>query len=342
MMIMKHRYFAVGLLLLAALGLSAQTRLYGEWGNNYKKPKSKANQAGLYTDQYDGVHHLVGMQVDGAYSTFLQQSALMQTKPGGYALGFTLQYAYLNGPFFLQTGVGIRWQDVKNNVTDQLYQRDAIDAAGSLSHMTYSFYGRTDQARTVYAEVPFYIGGYFRGFYIMGGPKVSVPIWGDTRLDMLVTSTARYDGYIGPVEQMDNHGIRKDVPLTPEQQQGKELGLKIDVLGVLEAGYELAFSNKGRPGYHRANMRDQRLRIGAFAEVGILNIAPKGKNVLYEVPEFAPYDFQGFKYKHVLTTGQVGSVHNLYAGIRLTYFFFGHQTKEKCLLCGPHGAVSPW
>ncbi|MBR6017812.1 MAG: hypothetical protein IK073_04265 [Paludibacteraceae bacterium] len=337
-----RKYIAVGLLLLTAVGAVAQTRLYGDGGNYYKKQKSKTNQAGLYTDQYDGVHHLVGLQVDAAFSTFLQQTNLMSTRPGGYGLGLTLQYAYLNGPFFLQTGIGIRWQDVRNNVADQQFQRDAVDATGTLNHLTYTFHDRTDQTRNVYAEVPFYIGGYIHGFYVMVGPKLSLPVWGDTRLSLLTTSTARYDGYIGPVGEMDNHGLRKDVPLTPEQQQGEALQLKLDVLGVVELGYELAFSNKGRPGYHRSNMRDQRLRIGAFAEIGMLNIAPKQSKVLYQVPEYAPYDFQEFTYNHVLTSGQVGSVHNLYAGLRLTYFFFGHQSKEKCLLCGAHGTVSPW
>lgn len=338
----KERYVILALMLLLVLPMAAQTRIYGDWGKGYKKEKFKANAAGLYTDQYDGVHHLVGLQVDGAYSTFLNQSKLMKTSPGGYGLGLSLQYAYLNGPFFVQTGVGLRWQDVKNGVVDQQYQRDATDAAGMLSHMTYDFHQRTDEARELYAQVPIYIGGYIRGAYIMGGLKVSMPIWGDTRLDMLTTSTARYDGYIGPIEEMDNHGIRKDVPLTPDQQQGQKLDLKLDVLGVLEAGYELAFSNKGRPGYHRANMKDQRLRIGAFAEIGILNIAPKTKLPLYNVPEASPYDFQTFEYNHVLSTGQVSSAHNLFAGVRLTYFFFGVQTKEKCLLCGSRGMVTPW
>ena len=163
----------------------------------------------------------------------------------------------------------------------------------------------------------------------------------DAHLNMVVSSTAKYDDYIGPIEEMDNHGIRKEVPLTPDQQKGEALKLKIDVLGVIEAGYEMAFSNKGKPGYHRSNMNDQRLRIGAFAEMGILNITPKTKKALYDVPASSAYDFQTFTYNHVLSTGQIGSTHNFFAGIRITYFFFGVQSKEKCLLCDTHGLISP-
>ena len=340
---MITRYSYIIVLVLLSLSAVAQTRIAGDWGNEYKKkPKFKANDAGLYTDQYDGVHHLVGMQVEGAYATNFQSSKLMSVGPGGYALGFSLQYAYLNGPFFIQTGVGARWRDVTNRVTDQAYTLELTDAAGVKNYMTYSFEQRADEARTIYAQVPFYIGGYFRGAYVMGGLKVQIPVWGDTRLNMLVSSKAQYPGYIGPIEQMDNHGIRREVPLTPDQQNGKALKSKVDVLAVFECGYELAFSNKGRPGYHRANMRDQRLRIGAFAEIGILNSAPNTKEPLYEVPEASLYDFQTFHYNHVLSTGKVSTTHDFYAGLRLTYFFFGEQTKEKCLLCGRFGTVAPF
>jgi len=338
---LRYRQLFTAFLLLAALSTVAQTRIYSEMGSNYKKPKAKTNSAGLYTDQYDGVHHLVGLQVEGAYSTLFSSPQLMSSSPGGYAVGASLQYAYLNGPLFVQTGVGIRWQDVKNKVADQQYMRDDIDKANMLSHVTYAFEQRKDEMRELYAQVPIYIGGYFHGGYVMGGVKASIPVYGDTRLNMVVSSTAKYDGYIGPIEEMDNHGIRKEVPLTPDQQKGAALNLKVDVLGVIEGGYEMAFSNKGKPGYHRSNMNDQRLRIGAFAEIGILNIVPKTKKALYDIPATSAYDFQTFQYNHVLSTGKIASSHNFFAGLRITYFFFGVQSKEKCLLCDTHGLISP-
>lgn len=338
---MRRTVYIIALLLLSFSAV-AQNRFAAEWGNRNKMAKKvKVNDAGLYTDQYDGVHHLMGIQVEGAYATSFQSSKLMSSAPGGFALGFTLQYAYLNGPLFLQLGVGARWRDVQNRITNQYYTRETTDAAGITNLMTYAFEQRVDEARTVYLQAPFYVGGYIRGAYLMGGVKVLVPLWGDTRLNMLVSSKAQYEGYIGPIEQMDNHGIRREVPLTPEQQRGKALKSQIDLLAVFECGYELAFSNKGRPGYHRNHMRDQRLRIGAFAELGILNHAPKGEAVLYEVPEASKYDFQTFRYNHVFATGKVPTAHDFYAGLRITYFFFGKQTKEKCLLCGQHGSIAP-
>lgn len=342
MMRTNHRYLLLALVVLSALSAAAQTRLYGDWGSNYKKPKFKVNNAGLYTDQYDGVHHLVGIQVDGAYSTFFHAREVATNAPGGYSVGAAFQYAYVNGTFLVQTGVGVRFQDVKNRVFDQKYMRESFDVVGAVNQMTYDFTQRTDEMRELYVQVPLFVGGYIRGFYLLGGPKLSIPVWGNTKLDLLTTSTATYKGYIGTMQEMDNHGIRREVPLTPDQRNREALKLRLDLMGVFEFGYELAFSNKGGQTYHRTNMVDQRLRIGAFAEIGILNVAPRTEQPLNEVPETAPYDFQDFQYNHVYSTGMISSLHNFYAGLRLTYIFSGIQTSEKCLLCGSRGLVSPW
>ena len=342
MRIGTFKYALISALIMSTMTLSAQTRIYGDWGSNYKKYAKKTNNSGLYTDQYDGVHHLIGIQVDGGYSNFLSSSKVMHSNPGGYTIGGALQYAYLNGIFFLQTGVGIRWQDVTNNVSDQQLLRDAYDATGTLAHMTYSFVDRVDQSKSLYLQVPLLVGVYARGAYFLIGPKFTMPMFGSTKLSLTASSIAQYDGFIGPLEEMDNHGIRKDVPLTPDQQNGEALNLGIDVTGVVELGYEMAFSNKGMPGYRKSTMMDQRLRIGLFAEVGIMNIAPKTKLSLNEVPDVTPYDFQTFQYNHVACTREVTALHNLFAGVRVTYFFFGKQSKEKCLLCGSRGKVTPW
>lgn len=343
MRLKMYKYSLVTLLLLLSITVFSQTRIYGDWGRNYKKYSKETNNSGLYTDQYDGVHHLVGLQVDGGYSTFLSSSDVMHMKPGGYTFGAALQYAYLNGSFFIQTGFGIRWQDVSNQVLDQQVQKDLYDATGTLAHMTYTFVNRVDKAKEFYLQVPFFVGAYARGFYFLIGPKFTMPMFGSTEMDLTASSVARYDGFLGPLEEMDNHGIRKDVPLTPDQKKGQALKLGMDVTGVVEIGYELAFSNKGMPGYRKSTMVDQRLRIGAFAEVGILNISPKTALSLNEVPDVTPYDFQAFQYNHAISTRSVTAVHNLFAGLRITYFFYGHKSKEKCLLCGSRGGkATPW
>ena len=52
---MRNKIYIIALLLLTVATAVAQTRIQDEWGRQYKKPKFKANAAGLYTDQYDGV-----------------------------------------------------------------------------------------------------------------------------------------------------------------------------------------------------------------------------------------------------------------------------------------------
>ena len=48
----------VTILLLSAVVISAQNRIYGDFGSNYKKYTKNANNSGLYTDQYLSLIHI--------------------------------------------------------------------------------------------------------------------------------------------------------------------------------------------------------------------------------------------------------------------------------------------
>ena len=86
-----RKYIYIVALLLLSISAVAQNRFAADWGSRNKIPKKvKVNDAGLYTDQYDGVHHLIGLQAEGAYATSFQSSQLMSAAPGGYAAGMIM------------------------------------------------------------------------------------------------------------------------------------------------------------------------------------------------------------------------------------------------------------
>ena len=94
----------------------AQTRATNDHSRNnehLRTPSSKSvNNSGLRTTAYDGVHHLVGLHVDGGYSALFGNMPTMTTSPGGYTVGLGFDYSYTGRGLILQTGLGIRWQDV--------------------------------------------------------------------------------------------------------------------------------------------------------------------------------------------------------------------------------------
>ena len=332
---------AVALLLLLPLLSVAQTRVRNDYSSNTDRVRAasskRVNHSGLRTTAYDGVHHLVGLHVDGGYSAMFGNMPVMHTAPGGYTAGFGLDYSYTGRGLILQTGVGIRWQDVRNRFdNDSLVVDPAMDSEGVPYRLKYDFTDRYDRSRNIYVQVPVLAGMYFYNFYFLAGLKFSAQLAGWTRTDTYVSTTASYDRYIGIWEEMDNHGIRKDVE---ESRDGEALKLKFDLMGTAEIGYEWAMGNYGKKGYKKQNAKDYRLRLSAFLECGLLDISPNTKLSVYKIPDETPYDFSTFEFNHHLSTAQAADYHfrNLFAGIRLSFFFFGYQSTEKCILCGPLG-----
>lgn len=344
---MKRTLLHIILLLLLAAPMTAQTRLWSSRTTYATKFERRPSSQGLLTSQYDGVHHLVGMYADGAYSFFLNNVPSYHTNPGGYSVGFGFLYAYQHGPMLVQVGLGARWQDITDSVAPQHWTRGDYDSNGVPFTLHYSFTNRLDRTRNIYFSLPVSMGGYFGPFYALGGIKLNLQVWGDSHMKSTGSTYADYiDGagnniFIGPIYQMDNHGLRKDVDIAND---GKRVNLSADILATAEIGYEIPLSNKGRPSYRKNREQDMRIRIGLFAEIGVLNICPKKDNSLFDIPESTRYDFPTFTMNHMFSSSAASgySIHSFFAGLRVSYFFFGYQSKEKCLLCGSRGFQSPW
>ena len=329
------------IVLLLPLAMVGQTRVVNDYSTNIDKVKNSSskriNPSGLRTTAYDGVHHLVGLHVDGGYSAIFGNYPTMSTSPGGYTTGLGLDYCYTGRGLLIQTGIGIRWQDVNNRFgNDSLIVNPATDSEGVNFRLKYDFTDRVDGSRNIYVQVPLLAGMYFYNCYFLAGLKLNWQVAGWTTPKLNVSTTATYERYIGVWEEMDNHGIRKDVE---EVRENGRLQLKMDVLVCAEIGYEWALGNYGKKGYMKASAKDYRLRLAAFAEVGLANICPKTDLKPYIIPEATPYDFSTFEFNHILSTAGAKSynAHNVFAGIKLSFFFFGYQSTEKCILCGPLG-----
>ena len=327
----------------------AQTRIVNDRVKLYQKTEKKINKYGLRSSKYDGVYHMVGAYVEGSYSAFIHNVEDYQCKPGGYGLGAGINYAYQNGRLLVQTGLGIRWQEMKGTVSDkigkvQYYFPHLYDTQGTEFNLQYDFFSRTDISRHFYLTLPIMVGGYiYKSWYILGGLKAQLQLAGSTKITAVGSTTATYERYIDILEEMDNHGYRKNVPL---EREGKKLDLGIDVMACLEMGYEWSLVKKVVRVRSDIDRYDYRLRLAAFCDFGILNICPsisqksaEGLDVaLYGIPSATRYDFATYTMNHVLMTPNASSkqVRNMFVGVRFT-FLFGYRTKDRCLMCGSRG-----
>lgn len=346
-MMRKHcKYYIclLGLLLVSSLQTFSQGRVWsenllGSGGSNYSRKSERkiSRNNGLRTGQYSGEHHLFGMYVEGAYSCMFNTLPNVTYKPGGYDVGGGLVYEYQNSSFILQTGIGISWQDIKVLVSDTTFTKyntpDSWTNQRDTFHydLKYEFYRRGDVSKILYAQVPFLCGMTLGGWYFHAGLKFNMALIGQTKVSAVGTTTGTYDRYFGIFQEMDNHGLRKDVPI---ERKGEMLKLKFDVLASAETGYEWATPEKR--GYKTTTSNDWRFRIAAFVNVGLLNISPSTNKDFIYIPENYRYDFPKYQFNHVFSTNHTknSTLHNFFVGLKLT-ILYGFQAPERCIICGP-------
>lgn len=342
-------YFILFGLIIFLMPIHAQKRLgrenmLGGGGTNYSN-KTYKGRDGLITGQYSGDHHLIGAYANGGYSTFCSDINIINSLPGGYTIGGGLIYQYQHNSFIMDIGLGISLQDVKLNVSDTAFtwyntpdswtnQRDTFHY-----DLIYSFTERSDATKNVYIQIPILIGqsiGNSHGgaFYYLAGVKINTQLKGTSSIKVLGSTIGEYDRYMGIFQEMDNHGLRKDVLMT---RVGERLSLNLDVLASAEFGYEWA--SPTLRGYRTKTKTDWRLRIGAFIDFGLVNINPKTEKCLINIPAEYMYDFSQYEFNHILSTSDMEghSVHNIFCGIKLTALI-GIKTKEACRLCGEFGS----
>ncbi|MGN1239869.1 MAG: hypothetical protein ACI4TV_03230 [Paludibacteraceae bacterium] len=340
-------YFPLILLLwmLPCFGVSAQSRsghefMLGSGGSQYSRSNDRIiGNNGLRTGQYTGTHHLIGFYLDGMYSTFMQSIPQIASVPVGSGFGGGLMYQYQRNSFVLNIGLGVRWQDVRLQVRDTAFTKYNVADSWTNQYdtlhynLTYSFADRQDRSKSLYLQLPILAGQSFGtpsgAFYYLAGIKLSALLTGETSVRVTGTTTGEYDRYMGIFQEMDNHGLRKNVEMSRE---GSKLSMKADLQASFECGYEWA--SPERKGYRTEDAHDWRLRIGVFADLGLINVNRSKDKLLIDIPADYMYDFSEYNFNHILTTTTTipHTAHNCFVGIKFT-ILYGFQAKEECVIC---------
>lgn len=366
----RHIYSLLSLLLLLPMMGVAQTSLnvddrkdtkdlLGSGGTNFsnKRGKDLLDKNGLRTGQYTGVRHLVGVYFESGYSSFVTPCPHTTITPGGYGVGGGLVYEYQANDFLLQLGLGIKLQDVKTNVMDTTFTKyHTADAwTNSMYHrygdwnnmldtfyydLQYDFYDRQDHSRMVYVQVPILLGQQIVGHrgigYYLAGVKLGYGLQGSTDVKATGSTTGHYDRYIGTFHEMDNHGLRKDVPI---ERHGPKLDIKFDLMAHAEIGYEYGIYSpaKGWRGARGHRPFDLRLRMAAYCDMSILSINPNTNLPMVVPPDETRWDFPTYRLSHVYSTNEIAGMplRNMFVGVKLTALF-GVKQKEKCVICGTY------
>jgi hypothetical protein len=177
---------------------------------------------GLHASQYTGTHHMIGVSLEGSWTSFVSPMPTAKITPGGGAGGFHMLYEFQYSGILFQTGLGVCYQRVFTNIGDTaIYHGNLYGSWMGNTPQRYTlrhrFTERQDMSQQMYVQLPLYAGHYILSplgiGYFLAGVQVNYAIWGDTKQKMNGSADALYERYVGVWSAMPQHGFREDVPI---------------------------------------------------------------------------------------------------------------------------------
>lgn len=315
---------------------------------NYARRNPDNNRNGLRIGTYSATHFLLGVWTEGAFTQPFSISNTIFTPSFGGSYGAGICFDFQRYYFRAQLGLGYRVQHLSAYVQDFIRKDDNVtDSWGYSYHLKYNFYDRTDQGVQHCLQIPILVGSGIGQFYALGGGKIQVNTYTQAFSKAQCTTTATYDQFLGVFEEMDNHGLRKDVLF--ESKNTIEPWSVVDLLASIELGWEHASgmrtpgSTKYKPISNKDNVPEWRLRLALFCDINCLHLV-KGaskvdmqqlQNHLVEIPSETKWDISTFKMNNVLFSNtKIPGYSNFSIGVKLT-LCFGFYVNSRCVQCTP-------
>lgn len=255
---------------------------------------------------------------------------LPQTKTrlgGGGEIG--LAYEWQKEYLLLRTGVFYSLQCPSLAVDSQWLEQEMLDTRGMRFTYRGLLYQRTDRLYTHQLTVPFMVGGTWRGVYLLGGLKLSVALAATARQDALLYTAGDYQGrYYDWFENMPNHGYHDAEPVSSSHAINLN---RFDLRLAAELGY--AFVLNPYTGLKPSPL----LRVGLFAEYGMLNFLSSESTLPRTTPDWSQYLHVNMTHIYASEESAASRANLLSYGIRLTLLFptsNAPQPSNKCLCLG--------
>ena len=242
---------------------------------------------------------------------------------GGGEIG--VAYEWREAHFLLRTGVSYSLQCPSLALDSQWLEQEMLDTRGVPFTYRGRIYQRTDRFYTHQLTVPFMVGGTWRGVYFLCGLKLSVALGASARQDALLYTAGDYQGrYYDWFEDMPNHGYHDGEPVTSSHRISLN---RFDLRVAAEVGYTFKLNpyTRFRP--------SSRLRVGVFAEYGLLNLLTGESSAPRTTADWTQY--LRVNMTHVYASDESnGSRSNLLVyGIRMTVLFPVSNSRRQAKRC---------
>jgi hypothetical protein len=197
-----------------------------------------------------------------------------------------------------------------------------IDTRGIEFNYLGSLKSRSDLSSTLWFHTPVMIGFETYPFYMMVGAQYSLFLTSWTRQTAQMASAADYMGryYDNYIDDMPTHGYHDYQPVSTE---GK-MRYKNDIRALVELGGTIPIGQN-------SNGLDRLLRIGAYAEIGLMDVLDKPAAQNKTEWDVSQYMHVAMNHIYSAANANAGSLRNIVVGVRVTCLFppGGEAKKSK-------------
>lgn len=264
----------------------------------------------------------ISFDVSGGYPATLDRTPNTRIGMGGMG-SVGMSYQLHHEAFLFSVGFDIAMMRQSLTLSNRSLSLSAVDDRDIPYTLALSVISRRDRSTTTDLRFPVLFGGMWQGWYVMAGAVPVLNIWGNTYQSAKYATEGIYDRYYEPLTDLPQHGFHDYEPVS---SQGK-IQFRFDVRLRGEVGYDFAVASPA----HTTSSR-QHLRVGLFAEVGLLDISPATHDQASLVATMQGTQLN-LRMNHAYNTTllQDSWVRQAIVGVNLRYMIrVRHQKRHKC------------
>lgn len=272
--------------------------------------------ASAYTDLSPEVTHFVSLHVDAGYSSLLHNIQGQKPAVGANAI-FGVDYRLNYNSFVFSVGAEGMYELNANQLDKVDVSIPMLDTEGDLFDMHVKVDKSRDLCHMANVNIPVLVGGEWKRFYFMVGPKFALNLYGATSSTALVTTYGEYERYYDNFYDMENHQFVSNRPMSSGMLPMK---WNMNIMAHLEVGGRIGHMYKHQQ--FRLNPDKVRMYLAAYVDFGLLNInSNTGSAPLFEYRE-TDQGVQFYIQPLLLSTMSSGAkFRNLNVGIKYTIAF---------------------
>lgn len=216
-------------------------------------------------------HHFVALHGDLGYS------ALLHTIPGqraaaGVNANMGIDYRFFRNNFILSVGAEGMYELNSNNLKAVDMTVPMMDTEGDIFNMHVMMDKSRDRSHMVNLNIPLLIGGEWKRFYFLLGPKVSINMYGSTSSKAEYTTFGEYERYYDDFYEMPNHQFESGRKMSSSSIKMK---WNFNILAHAEIGARIGHMYKHQ--MFRLNPDMIRMYVALYADFGVLNLHSASK-----------------------------------------------------------------